>query len=293
MSNLWLIIFSHSRPHLAQKSLESVNESTSKVKWKKMHIYQSGHVNSHRFFKERLSDFNVNIQQEPKFGTALANINFNRVLGYRLAFDVYGADAVLGIEEDTILSPDSLSFCESIYSRYSREKRFRGINLGSLETSGLASNNSFSLLRFGLQGQAGLITRKTWNSIRDGRILDFDSGEGWDSSIEFKLKTGYMVTPNRSRSLDFGWDQGVHAPQDENDPHYVSMRQSWVGTDPLPENQYELVQLAHRWRKDSISYIPSQNFIFSLRNTFVYHLFRTTPVVFRRKILALIYHSKK
>ena len=258
-----------------------------------MHVYQSGHLNSLNFFKESMSDFDVNIQQEPKFETALANINFNRVLGYRLAFDIYGADAVLGIEEDTILSPDSLYFCEAIYSRYSEEKRFRGINLGSVESSGHISTNSFSLLRFGLQGQAGLITRETWNTIKNSKILDFESGEGWDSSIEFKLKTGYMVTPNRSRSLDFGWDQGVHAPRDKNDAHYVSMRQSWVGAHPLAENQYELGQIAHTWRKDSISYTPYQNLVFSLRNTVVYHLFKTIPVAFRRKILSLIYYGKK
>ena len=48
------------------------------------------------------------------------------------------------------------------------------------------------------------------------------------SNIEFYLKSGFMVTPNLSRDLDFGWG-GTHAPLDSMHPHYVKMRESWIG----------------------------------------------------------------
>jgi len=234
--------------------------------WKKIHVHQEGHELTTKQFDKYQNKFDLNIRVKPIFQNKLANINFNRILGYRMAFELMGADNVLGIEEDTIIAKDALIFSSFVLKQYSTNTSFRGINLGSGEFNGAASENSYSLLRFGIQGQASLITKKTLEQFPARKLLNYDSVEGWDSPVEFFLKTGFMVTPNFSRILDFGWDTGTHAPKNKNDYYYVNMKKSFLKVHKKSFKSYGHEQIEHKSRLDLIAYKTKDNLIFNVRH---------------------------
>ena len=120
--------------------------------WNKIHVHQTGHALTTKHFYKYQKQFDANVMTKPKFLTKLANINYNRMLGYKIALDLLGADNVLGIEEDTVMARDALVFSEFILSKYSKNSRFRGINFGSSEIDTSIEKKTYSLLRFGIQG---------------------------------------------------------------------------------------------------------------------------------------------
>lgn len=266
----YIILISNSRNRVISKCIESIINLEKSNEWQKIHIHQVGHEPTTRQFDKYQKYFDINIRVKPVFHNRLANINFNRILGYRMAFELMGADNALGIEEDTVLAKDALIFSRFIIKRYSSNASFRGINLGSGEFNCTASKNSYSLLRFGIQGQASLITRKTWEQFPASKLLKYDSGEGWDSTVEFTLKTGFMVTPNFSRILDFGWDSGTHAPKDRNNSYYMNMEKSFLKVHRRSFKDYTLEQIEHKSRPDLIAYKNKDNFIFFVRQKLNY-----------------------
>ena len=209
-------------------------------------------------------------QYEP----ALGNINFNRILGTSICFELFQSDIVLGIEEDTMIGYDSLIFIDQMVERYSSNRAFRGVNLGSLELKTSENLNTYSLIRFGLHGQAGVITRKTWKRFSMKKLLEDISAEGWDSRFEFYIKSGFMVTPNASRLLDRGWD-GTHAPSDSSHPYFEKQRKSWVGSDQFEINFFSQLDQVHSWRKDAVKYRKADSLLYILRSTeFGFYLYK-------------------
>lgn len=263
--NNYILVISNSRHKIISQCIDSVLRLENTHAWNKIHVHQTGHALTTKQFYKYQKHFDANVMTEPKFLTNLANINYNRMLGYKIAFDLLGADNVLGIEEDTVMARDALVFSEFILSKYSKNSRFRGINFGSSEIDTSIEKNTYSLLRFGIQGQASLITRKTWKKLPKSKLNNYEHGEGWDSPIEFVLKTGFMITPNSSRMLDYGWNSGTHTPVNKNDPYYLKMHKSFFETQ-FPINKfYSHNQIEHNWRKDSITYSVRDNWIFDLR----------------------------
>ena len=262
----YILLISNSRNRVISKCIESIMKLERNNEWKKIHIHQEGHELTTKQFDKYQKYFDINIRVKPIFQNKLANINFNRILGYRMAFELMGADNVLGIEEDTIIAKDALNFSSFVLKRYSTNTSFRGINLASGESKGAASENSYSLLRFGIQGQGSLITRKTWEQFPARKLLNYDSGEGWDSPIEFYLKTGFMITPNFSRILDFGWDTGTHTPKNKNDDYYINMKTSFLKVHKKSFKTYDHEQIEHKSRLDLIAYKTKDNLIFYVRH---------------------------
>jgi hypothetical protein len=181
--------------------------------------------------------------------TALENINRNRYLGNRIAIEELGADRVLAIEEDVEISSDAIRFCNEIMIKYSKKPFFKGINLGSREKYSQEDALTYSRQRYGLHGQASVITRKTWKKFNHKKIKKKFSTHGFDSLIELDLKTGFMVTPNNSRSLDTGWD-GTHVPGDQRDPYFVEIAESFVGNHQTPTGKFMEKEMHHHWRSD-------------------------------------------
>lgn len=265
-SNNYILIISNSRHKIVSRCIKSVFDLENSEMWKKIHIHQIGHALTTKQFYKFQKNFDINILSEPKYSTNLSNINYNRLLGYRIAFDLLGADNVFGIEEDTVIAKDALVFTDFILNKYSKDSRFRGINFGSGEIDVSEYKNSYSLLRFGIQGQASLLTRNTWAKMPMSKLLNYESGEGWDSPIEFILKTGFMVTPNSSRILDYGWDSGTHAPKNKKDYYYMNMNKSFFKSRSRTNNYYQHNQIKHNSRLDSIEYLAKDNWIFDLRS---------------------------
>lgn len=254
--NKIIVIFCHSRAELLGKCIESLKLADGINTWKVVICQQLGHAEVSEVISRNKSFFEMEVRIKPQFNQTLGNINFNRVTGTSIAFDLFNADYVLGIEEDNLIAKDSLGFVDFIYSKYNDYKLFRGINLSSIESGKGISSTTYSLLRSGLHGSAGVLTKRSWEMIKKKKLLEFimkDPNAPWDSQIEFFLKSGFMIVPNLSRNLDLGYG-GTFAPKSENDPYFISIKDSWDQVDPLKDFYYSRSQITHTFKVDIISF---------------------------------------
>lgn len=265
-----IVIFSYARADLLRDCIQSVLLARGNKEWKKVLVWQEGHPDVYAVVEEYKSEFDLVVLTKPQHSTSLGNINQNRIIGTAICFDSLGSDYVLGIEEDSMIGFDALVFIDEIVKRYAHSSAFRGVNLGSLEAVPPSELGEFSLVRFGLHGQGGVLTKKTWQKIDLKKLLRNISAEGWDSRIEYVTKSGFMVTPNASRLLDRGWI-GTHAPTDSSHPYFTKMRDSWVGTQDFEIPNYKHKDMPHSWRRDAILFRRRDSISFLLRNTSVGH----------------------
>jgi len=265
-----VVIFSYARAELLRDCIQSVLLAKGNQDWRKVLIWQEGHADVYKVVEEYRSFFDLVVLTKPQHTTALGNINQNRIIGSTICFEAFGSDYVLGIEEDSMIGFDALVFIDEMVKKYGNYAAFRGVNLGSLERVSPTEIGDFSLVRFGLHGQGGVLTRRTWGKINLKRLLNNISAEGWDSRIEYVTKSGFMATPNASRLLDRGW-VGTHAPTDSDHPYFSKMRESWVGTNQFEIPQFRFRNIRHTWRKDAILYSKKHSVAFLLRNTSIGH----------------------
>ena len=259
-----IAIFAHSRRQLLNDCIDSMLKSKGSEDWKKILVYQIDFFEVEEIVDKYASNFDVIIKINKQFESVLANINYNRIAGTLYAFDVMKCEYMLGIEEDTIIGKDALHFIDIMFDRYCKNRAFRGINLGSHQPLTLQNQSTYSLLRFGLQGQGGVITRRTWHKLVSKKLFKNLASEGWDSKFEHFIKTGFMVTPNASRILDRGWG-GTHAPGDPLSPYFERMGKSWIGDIELIPKDYEKKNEKHIWRNDAIIYNKRDSIFFYLR----------------------------
>ena len=259
-----IVIFAYSRGELLNDCIISVLSAKGSENWKKILVYQRDFSEVERVVDKYADQFDTLIKINKQYEGALANINHNRIAGTFYCFDIIKCEYVLGIEEDTIISYDALSFIDEIFVRYNKIRAFRGINLGSHQPLSSQNQRTFSLLRFGLQGQGGVITRKTWSKLFSDKLYMNISKEGWDSKFEHFIKSGFMVTPNASRILDRGWG-GTHAPSDPLSPYFERMSKSWVGNIDVTPTKYQKENEIHSWRNDAIIYHRRDSILFYLR----------------------------
>ena len=264
--NKSIVLFAYSRTDLIRDSIKSILSAEGSSDWKKVLIHQVEFEQVDQVIKEYEKSFDLVVRVNRQSDRALGNINFNRILGTSICFELFQSDIVLGIEEDTMIGYDSLMFIDQIVDKYYSNKAFRGVNLGSLEPKTNENLSTYSLIRFGLHGQAGVITRRTWEKFSMKKLLEDISAEGWDSRFEFFIKSGFMVTPNASRLLDRGWD-GTHAPTDSSHPYFEKQRSSWVGTDKFEIRPFTRLDQKHSWRNDAVNYRKADSLLYMLRST--------------------------
>ena len=252
------------RPHHFQRSFESLLSAANSSALFKVVVFQTGDPNTERVIDHFKPAIDRLICVDGSSKSVQENINFNRFHGYRVLFDELGYDWVLSVEDDVQVAFDAITFTQEMFDRYSSCARFRGVNLGSFERKSPELNFTYSLLRYGLHGQAGAIGLRTWKHIRHWEI-DSCATDGWDGLIEGYLKTGFMATPNTSRFLDEGWI-GTHTPSNQRDPYYTSLAASFMGTDEYPIAEYLHRDILHSLRKDAVIYKKFNWFEYQLRN---------------------------
>lgn len=249
-----VVFFAFNRPDLLRLSVESFNKAEQSSQWQRILVWQRGSVQMRSEVEMLEKFFDIIVETRGNKLTVLSNINFNRILGMRVAYEDLEADFVLGIEEDSMISNDSLVFIHHVYQKYKKYNKFMGVNLGSLESRASNNINGYTRLRYGLQGQAGGVTKNAWKTC-DKLLSSFDEDMvGWDSRIEYYLKTGFMVTPNVSRMNDLGWNTGTHAPSDPDHSHYRLLRENWLGDLTVEDKSYLEIPIVHSWRSDVIQF---------------------------------------
>lgn len=263
--NKSIVIFAHARRQLLDDCIKSILNAKGSENWKKVIVWQKGDNEVYKIIEKYQSYFDLIVVLTPQQPTPLGKINQSRLIGTTICFETLNSDYVLGIEDDTLISFDSLIFIDEMYMRYKSNKFFRGVNLGSLESKKTSKLGDYSLLRYGLHGQAGVITRNTWAKLNKKDLLRDICYEGWDARFEIVTKNGFMVTPNLSRALDLGWQDPTHAPSNQDNSHYREMKLSWVGLDQFELPEYVHNQIIHSWRADAIKFKKYQSVLFLIR----------------------------
>jgi hypothetical protein len=267
VKNKFIVVFCHSRATELDKCLTSLRNARGFSSWKLIVVQQYGNLKVDRILSKYRSITDTAIKVKPRYNSVLGNINNNRILGMSIAFKEFNADCILGIEEDNQISADALEFIDFISKTYKNKKNFRGINLGSVEYGKHLSSSGYSLLRSGIHGSAGFLTRKTWLALEKKGLLDFDFNDPrkpWDAMIEFYLKTGFMVTPNLSRNLDVGYG-GAFAPKNPTHPYFVSIRKSWIQSNKGGNLTYRHIQIPHNFKEDFVAYKGIFNLLYVAR----------------------------
>jgi hypothetical protein len=244
-----ILVNTFSREIEVLKCLTHLLEANLRLKLPVVIVHQIGHNKVREVISQFRSSIDYLIEIDGKNLTPLENINRNRILGYQIGFDWLQADWVLAVEEDVLVSPDTLSFITKMMNIYFNKLFFRGINLGSREPRSSENFKTYSRLRYGLHGQASAITSKTWRHFNCQKLLQKSGTHPFDSQVENYLKHGFMVTPNNSRYLDNGWN-GTHAPKNPDDKYYRELAASWVNFTPLAEDEYIFKNINHSWRQD-------------------------------------------
>lgn len=266
-------IATFSRAEELDQCLESVVNARNGRDIPLIVLHQLGHESVDKVVNKWRSEIQIVLKVEALGKTPLENININGIILRDLAFRHLNSDWFLGVEEDVVIGGDSINFIESMMQQYWRYPGFRGVNLGSAISRNFAFKETYSRIRYGLQGQAGAIPKKVWQRFDTSNLISQSSKVGLDAMLERYLKTGFMCWPNLSRYVDRGWN-GTHTPSDSSDAYYENLRESFVNVSPDQDLKYIEESIPNPWREDCFKYKPL-----------------STPFHFTRNILFHLFHS--
>ena len=250
-----ILVNAFSRNESLRNCLESIVDSNLNDDFPLIVVFQVGHSEVEKVIQQFRSSITLLVEVPGNYSTPLENINMNRILGYQIAFDHLKLDWLLGVEEDAVLSPDAITFVKFTNEMYFHNFYFRGVNLGSFHPHKPELYEQFGKIRFGLHGQAGSITRKTWDHFNLKKLIKNSKNIALDAQMEFYLRTGFMATPIISRFVDTGWD-GTHMPKDPEDQYFHRLRESFGPGVPKIDLKYKLTFQKPSWREDAKVFSP-------------------------------------
>lgn len=289
VSNGIINLQTYSRPHLLRNCLNSIYSMVNVELYQKVFLLQIGDKEVESLVYEFADKRTEVIEVDGSKRSPLQNMNFNRWTALERAFNVYGCDWVLSIEEDVEVAPETLLFIEQVLSDCRALPYFRGINLGSnLNAPELADTYSFQ--RFGVHGCGTVMTRETWKKVQRWRIKRTLNSFALDGALEGIVKTGFMVTPNVTLYLDNGWDSGTHTKGTGAEPHYQSIRESWSVRKSNYSPAFRNFQIQIPWRQDCLPYVKDENLRFKI-NAIRSRLAHTATYLFTRRMIRSIRKS--
>jgi len=164
---------------------------------------------------------------------------------YEWAFETSGADAVLAVEDDCVLSPDALLLCDWFLAHHADEYLF--LNLGHAETEWSAAGKENDLVeRTRITSPwAWCFTRTAWESvIRPSWQCKTLPPRGWDWSLSYLMAQRHLkaLVPVLPRAFNTGRELGANGGADVYDR--TLGRMPWSdGTWSDPDG-YQLVRAA-------------------------------------------------
>ena len=246
-------IITHNRPALLEKTISSVLQSVKKRDVLIHVIWQNPKDSTTEITQRVLDKFSSNlasiILQEKRHFLPEDNIDMARLEALTNAFRDPLIEHAIILEDDVCIAKDSMDFVESVIRNESKKFNFRGINFGSREV--VNSPFGYSRIRYGIHGPASAISRKTWKKSGLATAGPKSLPRTWDGYIEPYLKTGFMVTPNLSRYIDYG-THGTHANVGNKD-YFEGLENSFglLGSHQEKISVYFHEQIEHTWRFDS------------------------------------------
>jgi len=248
-----VVLTTYSRPELLERCLLSLNAARRSGNFQVVVVLQPGSSQVGDVV-ERLVPASAIVARSPaRGGPAIQVIRRQVLVGLSIAFSNPSVDWVLKLEEDSQIAHDALAFVEFVHDRYKRRAAYRGVNLGSLEF-GPGLGDSFTLLRYGLHGFGGVVTRRVWRTIQASSVR-VRPNDGFDGLVEPILKTGFMVTPNLSRVMNHGWIGGTHVETATSPPEFfAALNKSFQLAESYQPGAYSRMDIPHSWREDAVLY---------------------------------------
>ncbi len=250
------VIATYQRPEILENVLESIYNCELSQKYFKIIVLQGKDSKSLEIINSYLDDMTILVRVSGIDKTPLENITNNYLTALSIAFDYCDSDFAIEIEDDSLISNQSLIFIEHIFALYNSHPKFRGINLGSHEVDPKLIG-TYSLLRTGLHASHGVITKKSWKHMSKKRIRNRIKRNPMDSTIEWYWKTGFAVTPNLSLCKNFGWLKGTHASKNPNDSHFLKISDSYDIA--VKCENWILYNVKHSWIPNPVIYRTIDN----------------------------------
>lgn len=271
-----IILSTFNRFDLLHKCLSSIFAADKSSEILKIFVLQ-GYFSESREIVEYFQDNKTTvICVEGLYKTPLENIMKNYMMAIDMAFNNFDCDWILELEDDSVIAEDSLIFIDKIYKLFEGDPHFRGINL-STTNSDKRFNNSYSKLRSSFHGHAGVIPKKSWEKINKRSLRKKLSKYPFDWCVEPYWKTGFTVTPNVSRCMNFGWIQGTHASNDPNQEIFIQLMKSWKSW--AKQENFYLFNIKHFWNQP-VPLFDDKQWIFY---TFHYFTSKLTHTDFYRR----------
>ncbi len=249
-------IITHNRPHLLEKTIESVLVAVKNRRIAIYVIWQQPNDSTIELTRKVIEKYSCNFKQiaiqQKKYASPEDNIDAARLSALEIAFSDQSIKYAIVLEDDACVADDMCEFVESVITRYGTRKAFRGINFGSREI--FSDAEGYSKNRYGIHGPASMITRRTYVKSGLSQFHDKLLPKTWDGFIESYLKTGYMVTPNLSRYVDNGL-MGTHTDE-SSAAYFEGLQESFKILNRIKnENmQYFKNQISHSWRYDCVEH---------------------------------------
>jgi len=267
MNSVAVICFN--RPELSQKCIESLLNADEINKFHKILIFQKGNKEVEKVLNTYRNSFETFIEIQ-RNGTPTQNINANRYLAYSVAFENLHSDYTIVLEDDVQISADALAFADFVYNKYRRDKKFRAFNFGSGIKRSLEVEDSYSKVRYALQGPASLLPSTSWNHFDKRKLMKKSRFEIFDGTFETYIQTGFVIMPNNSRYIDFGY-KGTHSNSYAETDYFKKLQDSWVGAEKRYLTLPIRKDMNQNWRKDCQKYRSFYNIYYLIRDYFVFN----------------------
>jgi len=176
----------------------------------------------HDFKVNRKSIYTVN---PPDEWESFKKINANMRTGLKISFEILKSPWVVILEEDIEIAPDALDFFRLCEEQFGEVENYRATNSFSrmiFKESGFGNQN-YVRLNFGV-GWGWALNDRNYKAISE--IWTGFENEHWDGLLEPYFRTGFVVNPWLSRSLNRGLD-GSGANTGIQDKLFYEIRKSF------------------------------------------------------------------
>ena len=244
-----VVLATYSRPERLIQCLDSIAVASERAPVMLVIVVQDGNHRVKYIAQRAAKDFPfATILEVNRIGsTPLEAMNLNYWIAFRTAFSNPDIEWALSVEEESVISVDALAFVDAMFQTYGARRSFRGVNLISREVDP-SLRKTYSLLRWGHVGGAGMLTRDSWRRIEAANVQRRLAIFPFDGSIERIMKTGFVVHPNLAKCMNFGWDCGTHLSDAESIERYKALETSWSIADV--GGPYKHKDIRHSWRMD-------------------------------------------
>lgn len=275
-----IVLITFNRAECLSLTLDSLIQATSFIDHSIYVVHQLGDTKIKSLLDSKLREFVYLPTAYPDSTSTKEKINRNMFLGLSSAFDAANIKHVVIVEEDICVAPDFLDFCETIINQEQRNDKFRAVSgFSSINPSRFdrLQQNAYVKLNYGV-GWGWAISRGEFDALR--RIWNGTEDAHWDAIAEVYFRTGYVVNPVLSRTVNIGFGTGASHTTSKNDMLPELMMRSFL---PNLCNCKDLARsyFASRsffsWRKDCINL--SQ--IFYLKKKFLFLITKISYLNYR------------